>query len=421
MKNYKIILATAAFLASCAPDLTSYESFRASLDRFEDAYVVEGDILIHSEEELRAYHETQVALSNGIVTGAQGLVLNRINGRDDLYSHNTENNLTYCVSDDFNDISSTKKNAIVTAMAAAAADWENIIDVDFRYVSAEDDDCDAANTNVWFNVRPSGRADGWAYAFFPYQVRANREVRVGDIGGSAAQMTHELGHALGFRHEHERAEHSCASSRDSRLLSPYDVQSVMAYWSNASTCPGSSTYTITRFDTMGAQRVFGGPANACALADREVCTALGGECEVAIAANGLWRHDLCRWDNADTLAKCNATSGVWTYWNAQFAQDWPTAVLPGAYGACITQMNNVSCSAADEDTCLQNGATCERAISVSGTRNDLCRWSQVASASACTGTNGVWTAASSSFSQSWPTAVPDGQTNACVAQVRNLN
>ena len=423
-------LLIAGALTTLAPGCTSstsgpsFEDFRASLPRLDQAYIVEGDLLIHSEQELRDYYETTFARDDGDGLGstASPLSINQFDGRDDIYTHGTQLNLTYCVSTAFNSISSTKHAEIVSALATAAARWEAVVHVDFTYVSAQNASCNNTNTNVWFNVSPSGRNDTWSFAFFPHQPRAQRQLRVGDQSGGADLMTHELGHILGFRHEHGRSEYpgTGCSEGGMRPITGYDSGSVMHYPSWA-TCGGTaSTYAISRRDRIGAQDVFFPPTTTCGLLAQETCAARGASCTVAFNTSG-GRHDLCRWSGATTQTSCNATrGGIWTPAGSGFAQTWPTAVPAGAAGACITQLGNLSCSAADQDLCLRHDASCERAFNVNGQRHDLCRWHTNATQASCSGTAGIWTTASSGFAQIWPTAVPAGAAGACITQVNNL-
>ena len=81
-------------------------------------------------------------------------------------------------------------------------------------------------------------------------------------------LRHELGHMLGFRHEHPWAEDmgSCDEAPDEadydltgRRLTAYDRTSVMHY----AQCDGvaGSDYVISRDDGIGARKVYGMPAS----------------------------------------------------------------------------------------------------------------------------------------------------------------
>ena len=70
---------------------------------------------------------------------------------------------------------------------------------------------------------------------------------------------HELGHILGLRHEHIRAEAGgvCTEGTSFRALTPYDSSSVMHYpWCNGVT---TTDLSITASDTSGARQLYGAP------------------------------------------------------------------------------------------------------------------------------------------------------------------
>jgi hypothetical protein len=79
---------------------------------------------------------------------------------------------------------------------------------------------------------------------------------------------HELGHILGFRHEHIRndAPPVCPNEPlwDTQVLSQYDPQSVMHYFCGG---VGSHDLQITDLDRKGARMVYGPPLTAAALVD----------------------------------------------------------------------------------------------------------------------------------------------------------
>ena len=88
-----------------------------------------------------------------------------------------------------------------------------------------------------FSVEPTNTTQYIARAFFPSSPKSSRNVLVnaaslvssgnwepGDILG------HELGHTLGFRHEHTRPEAgTCFEDNNWRALTPYDSVSIMHY------------------------------------------------------------------------------------------------------------------------------------------------------------------------------------------------
>jgi hypothetical protein len=209
----------------------SWESFRASAyhEPFENGvFIVDGDTPISDENELRWYYDTYVS------PAGQALTVLTAMGADVIWSREDKFSLTYCISDSFGG----RKTDVINGMDSATRSWIDVVAVSFRYVPAEDAGCTASNTNVTFDVNPVTGVTYFARSFFPNGGRAQRNVLIADAaftttaGGRDFQgiLRHELGHALGFRHEHIWSA-TCAgeSTNDARLVTEYDSNSVMHY------------------------------------------------------------------------------------------------------------------------------------------------------------------------------------------------
>ena len=130
-------------------------------------------------------------------------------------------------------------------MASGAGLWEAASSkINFVYVPAQDASCNTRNNNVLFSVEPVQTTQYIARAFFPSTPKRSRNVLVDDsiwTSGSwtpANILAHELGHTLGFRHEHTRPEAgTCFEDNNWRPLTPYDSASIMHY----PQCNGSSS------------------------------------------------------------------------------------------------------------------------------------------------------------------------------------
>jgi hypothetical protein len=253
-------LAPAATAAPAKDRVPTFGEFQASTFRdVAGQYVVNGDETIGSTSMLRDYYDEMIASYQAGDGPSAELIINRIYGVDDKWSATTARNLTYCVSNNFG----TQKANIVNAMANGAAQWEAATSrVNFTYVPSADSNCRTTNNAVLFSVEPTYTTQYIARAFFPSSSDSQRNVLVNASSlmssGSWSPgniMAHELGHTLGFRHEHTRPEAgTCFEDNNWRPLTPYDSSSIMHY----PQCNGtSSNLSMTSTDRAGIRAVYG--------------------------------------------------------------------------------------------------------------------------------------------------------------------
>ena len=231
----------------------SFDEFEAQIYRESETgvYIVDDDIPLATREHLKAFYKQYVQ------QGA--LTINTNSGTDDQWSDDQKLNLTYCVGTAFG----ANFGAVVKAMVAATAAWQRVAYVRFVYMSSQDASCNASNNNVVFDVRPTSGQPYLARAFFPSTDRANRYILIDSSAFSTfgpvtltGILRHELGHTLGFRHEHTRPEAAtCFEDDDWRALTPYDSRSVMHY----PQCNGANSgdLVLTHLDKEGATKLYG--------------------------------------------------------------------------------------------------------------------------------------------------------------------
>jgi hypothetical protein len=216
-------------------------------------YIVDGDVPIYTHDELVKFYETNVR------EGA--LIVYNVSGTDIKWNDSQKLNITYCVSTSFG----SRYAEVVQAMDSATGAWESAANVNFVHLGAQDSSCTARNNNVVFDVRPVSSGQYLARAFFPNSSRRNRNILVDNTAflyGNAPSVTgvlrHELGHTIGFRHEHTRPEAgTCFEDNQWRVLTPYDSDSVMHY----PQCNGTGNWslTLTNSDKSGAASLYGAP------------------------------------------------------------------------------------------------------------------------------------------------------------------
>ncbi|UQA63907.1 matrixin family metalloprotease [Polyangium aurulentum] len=262
------ILASVAVLAggcvaeSAPEDVGDVDSAGMSWNEFldvvyqepgQDLFVVNGDETIEGWDRLQQFYVDYV--QNG------GLIVHQSGGADAKWDAQTALNITYCVSSNFG----SRYNTVVQAMATATGAWEGAANVNFVHLSQYDSACSANQKGVIFDVRPVNVGGQYlARAFFPNQSRSSRNVLIDNSAFTSQGISldgvlrHELGHALGFRHEHTRPEAgACYEDSSWRALTPYDSGSVMHY----PQCNGTNSWALnlTSTDKTGAAALYGAP------------------------------------------------------------------------------------------------------------------------------------------------------------------
>lgn len=234
----------------------SFEEFEAQAYREPDTglYIVDGDTPIDGIDALREFWEQHVR------QGA--LAVLNLNGVDKVWDGVQRYELTYCIQK--SQFGPTwRYNLVANAMRHAAAAWSRETNVQFTHLSQYDDSCGPSNTKVMFDVGPVYFTPYVARAFFPGYPRKNRNIKV-DVyqleppapWTLSGVMRHELGHVLGFRHEHTRPQAAtCFEDNYWRGVTEYDPNSVMHY----PQCNGTNTgnLELTELDKLGVRMIYG--------------------------------------------------------------------------------------------------------------------------------------------------------------------
>ena len=271
--RFSTTILAAALIPACTPEVTepealTYEEFKAQAVQEPDTgmYVIDGDQLVETEADMQALYDNFLqSISDaklheeGLAEIQQGLAIYNVSGQDIKWSASQALNLTYCVSQSS---FGSRYNAVVTALDSATGAWEAAAKVNFVHVAAEDGKCTSRNNNVVFNVRQVSTSQYLARSFFPNSSRRGREILVstssfGNISPwtLAGVFRHELGHTIGFRHEHTRPEAgTCFEDNNWRALTAYDSSSVMHY----PQCNGTQNgdLVLTNLDKSGAASVY---------------------------------------------------------------------------------------------------------------------------------------------------------------------
>ncbi|MGW4945810.1 matrixin family metalloprotease [Actinoplanes sp. NPDC004185] len=173
--------------------------------------------------------------------------------------------LTFCVlRETFPD--QQKYEIAAQNMQLAAQQWMDVCGIEFRYLQEFDTSTSLRPEGVVFPVRHIDASGAFiAAAFFPTDEKSRWRVLIdpsyyGTSFDQVGVLRHELGHTLGFRHEHIRSAAPAVCPDESTSgtvdLTAYDPKSVMHYFCGG---VGSRELAITEVDRTGAQLVYGPP------------------------------------------------------------------------------------------------------------------------------------------------------------------
>lgn len=222
-------------------------------------YVVESDLLL-TEDEVRSLLARNLARTRALKSGLRPeLIVNEMNGRPDFWVTIADRQLTYAI--DRSTFSPSEFAIVEEAMTKATSDWVDACpecQLTFTHRADFDDRPDLGG--VTFVVRQvDARGTFIAAAFFPSSPLASRYVNIDpsyfatDFDRTGV-LRHELGHVIGYRHEHTRGVKGCYYEDDHWFpLTQYDPQSVMHYLCGGA---GSILLQLTPLDFAGHRQQY---------------------------------------------------------------------------------------------------------------------------------------------------------------------
>jgi hypothetical protein len=156
-------------------------------------------------------------------------------------------------------------------MLQATRDWTNLCKVNFEYIENSDQKADRSKDSLDFIISykvPGRRSNEEASSFYPNDLRELRSLFIFPAywkskNNTAGILRHEIGHILGFRHEHasrsnlvplDCIERYSELDIPSKPVTVYDSFSVMHYF-----CGGAGTRAMkfSRYDSLGFTTVYG--------------------------------------------------------------------------------------------------------------------------------------------------------------------
>lgn len=215
--------------------------------------ITEWDLAFPDLETLESYTKKSHNKSTDLIVGTIG------KKTFDIWNKTDRKKLTYCISDEFKG----NKKDVIEAMDVATKDWMDIANVKFKYMKDQDAICNPHNQKVMFDVRPVNFGMYIARAFFPSYARAKRNVLIDATSfdysfvAFSGFLRHELGHVLGFRHEHisKDGNQKCKEDSNFHPVTAYDQLSVMHY----PQCGGKNILEdmiLSKLDKEGAAKIY---------------------------------------------------------------------------------------------------------------------------------------------------------------------
>lgn len=219
-------------------------------------YVLEGDLLLNHE----GVESYLMSHRQGIVPARDGELLVMTQMGKKVIWQSGQRNLTYAVARNTFP-TQTQYQEVVNNMREAANDWLFCAECGLTIKHQEKFDANPKPGEVTFIVRyVPNETDFIAAAFFPNYPPAMRQVFIAPsyfttTANHVGVLRHELGHVLGYRHEHIVGIPGCALEDGNWVpVTPYDSHSVMHYLCGDG---GTMTMALQETDKAGHRIAYG--------------------------------------------------------------------------------------------------------------------------------------------------------------------
>jgi hypothetical protein len=261
-------------------DAAAFAELTAALPRIKlpsdsEVYVLEGDLLF-SKEQLRDHlrklrQEREPSRDGG--SNPELKVNVKSDGNRDYYDSQSSRRLTYAI--DRKSFSATEYVRVQDGMRQATRQWMAICptcNITFEYLKKFDSAPSTASTT--FVVSRIAQGKFLAASFFPSDPPDRRYLMIDqsyfdqEAFDAVGILRHEIGHILGYRHEHLDQLSGCEFKPEGgswQSLTDYDPKSVMHYFCNGG---GTKKLDFTQRDIRGHRCQYD---NSFALSNPDKC------------------------------------------------------------------------------------------------------------------------------------------------------